>query len=128
MDAFVRVWRAGTEEFLLDTDAGMATALVERLRRFRLRTKVDIEPLEWRAVAVRPDAALPPGGGGGDAVAVPFEWNGLAGYDLLGRGPIAPEGAVAITAEAYEAARIEAGFPRHGAELDERTDPPKPAS
>jgi folate-binding protein YgfZ len=56
-------------------------------------------------------------------VAVPFQWGGLTGYDLLGAHPVAPEGAVPVGQDAYEAARIEAGFPKHGAELDERTIP-----
>ena len=134
--ALVRVYRAGASEFLLDTDAGTGPALTERLLRFKLRTKADVEQLAWRAVAVRgPGAvnALPgenghspgqeQGAGAQAAVAVPFAWQSLTGYDLLGPVPVAPSGAVAASPEAYEAARIEAGFPRHGAELDERTIP-----
>ena len=134
--AFVRVYRAGATEFLLDTDAGTGPALTERLLRFKLRTKADVEQLAWRAVAVRgPGAvnALPgesahspgrrQGAGEQAAVAVPFAWHSLIGYDLLGPAPAAPNGAVAVSPEAYEAARIEVGFPRHGAELDERTIP-----
>ena len=128
LDAFVRVLRAATEEFVLDTDAGVGPALVARLLRFRLRTKAEIEQLEWRVVAVRGPAAsgaAPPGppAAPGGAVAVPFQWGGLTGYDLLGAHPVAPEGAVPVGQDAYEAARIEAGFPKHGAELDERTIP-----
>ncbi len=70
------------------------------------------------AVSVRPPVAP-----AGDGVAVPFQWGGLAGYDLLGAHPVAPDGAVAVSQDDYEAVRIEAGFPRHGAELDERTIP-----
>jgi folate-binding protein YgfZ len=192
LDVFVRVYRVAADEFLLDTDAGMGEALVGRLLRFRLRTKADIQRLDWRALAVRgPLAALPPGaaasgsvapgpltagsvapgpltagsvapgsltagsvrrgpvapgpltgapvagtspsaevpssatvGSSRDgAVAVPFRWNGLNGYDLLGPAPAPPEGSTFVDAGAYEVARIEAGFPRHGAELDERTIP-----
>ena len=134
--AFVRVYRAGATEFLLDTDAGPGPALTERLLRFKLRTKADIEQLAWRSVAVRgpgavrafpEESAHGPGPGAGAseqaAVAVPFTWHSLTGYDLLGPAPAAPAGAVAVSVEAYEAARIEAGFPRHGAELEERTIP-----
>jgi len=145
LDAFVRVFRAATDEFVLDTDAGVGPALVARLLRFRLRTKADVEQLEWRVMAVRgplapaPGPAAPgpvvpatlapaaslgaPAAPGAGAVAVPFRWRGLTGYDLLGAHPVAPEGAVAVGQDAYEAARIEAGFPKHGAELDERTIP-----
>lgn len=134
--ALVRVYRAGATEWLLDTDAGTGPALAERLLRFKLRTRADIEQLRWRAVAVRGPGAVnalrgegapgvAPGAGAGEqpVVAVPFAWHQLTGYDLLGPAPAAPAGAVAASPEAYEAARMEAGFPRHGAELDERTIP-----
>ena len=134
LDAFVRVYRAAAGEFILDTDAGMGPALVARLLRFRLRTKADVEQLEWRVVAVRgPGAAsaasatsAASAASATEALRVPFRWDGLSGYDLLGAdlgGPFAPDGAVVVGEDAYEAARIEAGFPKHGAELDERTIP-----
>jgi folate-binding protein YgfZ len=56
-------------------------------------------------------------------VVVPFEWGGLAGYDLFGPSVVIPPGATPVDAAAYEAVRVEAGFPRHGDELDERTIP-----
>ena len=90
LDAFVRVHRPGPDEFVLDTDAGMGPALVARLLRFRLRTKADVEQLEWRAVAVRGPGTASlsfPAPLGGDVVAVPFEWGGLSGYDLFGAEP-----------------------------------------
>ena len=44
---------------------------------------------------------------------------------FFGIGPSVamPPGATTVDAEAYEAVRVEAGFPRHGHELDERTIP-----
>ena len=60
LDAFVRVSRRGPDEFLLDTDAGMGPALVARLGRFKLRTKVDIDQLDWQVVAVRGTARPAP--------------------------------------------------------------------
>ena len=87
LDVFVRVSKVALDEFLLDADAGMGAALVARLSRFKLRTKVEIEPLAWRVVAVRgPGASRGPATPGtGAAVAARFEWGGLSGYDLLGR-------------------------------------------
>lgn len=133
--ALVRVYRRSSDEFFLDSDAGVGPAMVERLLRFKLRTKADVEQLDWRVVAVRgPQAVMPeavepqaavPGDG---ALAVPFRWGALQGYDLFAPGPFsldraAPAVATRAAGEAYEAARVEAGFPRHGAELDERTIP-----
>jgi folate-binding protein YgfZ len=128
LDAFVRVHRAGPEEFLLVTDGGVGQALVARLNRFKLRTNADMDQLDWTVVAVRGPAAgqgLATSGPvpGTGCVAVPFEWGDLVGYDLVGPAPAFPAGVPEVGAEAYEAARIEAGFPRHGAELDERTVP-----
>jgi tRNA-modifying protein YgfZ len=125
LDVFVRVYKVAPDEFLLDADAGMGAALVARLTRFKLRTKVEIEPLAWRAVAVRGPGASPGSEtpDAGAAVAVRFEWGGLSGYDLLGPTPQPPGQATVVDAEAYEAALVEAGFPRHGRELDERTIP-----
>lgn len=184
--ALVRVYMQSAEEFLLVADAGVGPALVERLKRFLLRTKAAIEQLPWQAVAIRGPAAtvgelargpaadrteaggretkgretegsgterrraerrqaegnetegrqaVGQGAGTtpvgtvrlaeahGASVAVPFSWGSLAGYDLMGASPSPPAGAVAASEPEYEAARIEAGFPRHGAELDERTIP-----
>ena len=123
LDAFVRVYRVAADEFLLDSDAGMGAAMVTRLERFRLRTKVEVEQLPWRTVAVRGPGAGPAPAENGVAVAVPFEWDGLTGYDLLGPAPAIPADAAAVSAESYEAALVEAGFPRHGRELDDRTIP-----
>jgi folate-binding protein YgfZ len=116
VDAFLRVTRAAGDDFVLDTDRGWGERVVERLQRFKLRTKADIDPLDWRALAVRDTVEAPSG-----ELVVPFEWNGLTGFDVLGAAP-ATAGALGDPAE-YERRRIEAGFPMMGRELDERTIP-----
>jgi folate-binding protein YgfZ len=126
--ALVRVSKRGPEEYLLDTDAGVGPALVERLLMFKLRTRADVEAVPLQVAPVRGrDVGVGSPGAGEATVTVPFHWGGLAGYDLFGPvggpAPELPTGTVAASPEAYEAARIEAGFPRHGAELDERTIP-----
>lgn len=131
LDALVRVYREGAGSWLLETDAGVGGALVERLKRFLLRTRADVVQLDWRALGARgPAAGSAPGlrGAGrllgpGTEVVVGFEWNGLCGFDLLGPAPEPPSGAAVAGPEDYEAVRVEAGFPRHGAELSERTIP-----
>jgi tRNA-modifying protein YgfZ len=126
IDAFIRVTRTAGDEFVIDTDAGFGPVVTARLERFRLRTKVQIEPLAWVCVAVRgPAAALaivgqPP-------LTAPVAWPGLSGFDLLGPAPVAPEAAwvdddaVRCGDEAWEAARIEAGVPVNGREVVEGT-------
>ncbi len=124
--AFLRVLRSGEEEVVLETDAGFGEAVVERLDRFKLRVKCDLDPLAWRCVAVRGPAAHDLVDGGvpaADISVVVADWPGLAGADLVGESPVAPAGVRACSLDAYEAVRIEAGIPVMGRELDEGTIP-----
>jgi folate-binding protein YgfZ len=138
LDAFLRVTWVGDDAFILDTDPGFGEVVKTRLERFRLRVKVEIEPLSWSGVAVRgPDADRP--GVVSDVIdadpsvlRLPVDWPGFAGFDLLGpdTGPDTggagadawvAETVVRIGANAWEAARIEAGLPVNGRELTEAT-------
>lgn len=141
IDALVRVVRVGDDDFLLDTEGGFGPAVVARLERFKLRVRVEVDPLPWRALALRGDRADPavfggsPGASGGDGlggrtapgpevtVAVPYSWNGVRGVDLLGPAPAVPAGVRVCAPAALEVLRIKAGIPRAGAEIDERTIP-----
>ncbi len=123
VDAFVRLTRTGDDEVVLDTDAGWGQAVTDRLGRFKLRVRCEIAPLDWRVVAVRGDASAAVAAPGPGAWRVLPETPGVPGFDLLGPDVEAPEGALVVDADAYEALRIEAGVPRMGAELDESTIP-----
>jgi folate-binding protein YgfZ len=129
LDALIRV-SATAQGFVIDVDAGFGEAVAARLERFKLRTKVRVEPLGWRCVALRGaavragDAPGQPGGDGDpDPLAVAVEWSGWGGIDLLGPDPAlaVPAGARWCKAAAFEACRIEAGVPKMGRELDGRT-------
>lgn len=147
LEVFCRVTRTGEQEFHLDTDGGMGEALVARLQRFKLRTKASIEVLDgWGALAVREVPSGAPAQAGpfdmrawlaqagieqtpasfGPHVVAGFEWHGWRGFDILGQ--VATFDAVGLpplqaSAARFELARILAGFPRHGAELDDKTIP-----
>lgn len=74
VDALVRVTRVEGDRWLLDTDGGFGGALEARIRRFRLRSRVEVEALAWKALAVRGrelDPLDPPAGG----VAVQALWS-----------------------------------------------------
>jgi folate-binding protein YgfZ len=120
VEAMLRVTRWTEGAFLLDVDAGWGDSVEARLRRFLLRMDVAIEPLPWRCLALRGPRAHEVDTG---ALALQADWPGWPGVDLLGDPPPAPAGVPEATAEDYEAARIEAGVPRMGAELDDRTIP-----
>jgi folate-binding protein YgfZ len=125
VDAWVRVTRTSGDAYVLDVDGGAGDALTTRLRRFLLRTKAQIEPLDWHCVALR--------GPGAEAMAsevaveaalrVPAGWPGVEGADLLGPDVTLPPGVAPADPEAYEAQRITAGVPAMGAELTEKTIP-----
>jgi folate-binding protein YgfZ len=126
VEIYLRITRETGDQFVLDTDGGFGPAMVTRLERFRLRTKVEFEPLHWACAAVRgPEAA--DSVVGRPELVLPVSWVGLEGVDLL--GPLPPEGVggwvagtvVPCPPEAWEAARIEAGMPVNGRELHEGT-------
>jgi folate-binding protein YgfZ len=119
--ALLRVLRVGDEELVLETDAGFGAAVIERLNRFKLRVKADLDLLDWKCVAVRGPSSHEAAAGGGGTVVV-ADWPGLSGADLVGDSPAAPEVPL-CSVEAYEAVRIEAGIPVMGRELDEGTIP-----
>jgi folate-binding protein YgfZ len=126
IDALVRVTRTDDDEILMDVDGGYGDAVIERLRRFKLRTKADIESAEgWRCLSLRGPAVADLGLGSRrwDGLTLPADWPGLPGVDLLGTRPSVPEGVRECGMAAWEAVRIEAGIPRMGAELTERTIP-----
>ena len=116
VDAWLRVTRTGEEELLLDVDAGAGEAVLARLKRFKLRTKAEIELATWHGWAVRGPGAT---GAGWDA-----GWPGVDGYDLLGpNGDVEAPAAPAIDSAALDALRIESGVPAMGAELTPDTIP-----
>ncbi len=126
VEVYLRITREGDDRFVLDTDRGFGPAMVARLERFRLRTKVEFEPLDWVCAAVRgPDtyASLvePP------ELVLPVSWGALEGVDLLGPPPASgvshwvDDTVTPCPAEVWEAIRIEAGIPVNGRELHEGT-------
>ena len=123
--ALLRFTRRADDEYLLDTDAGFGLAVLERLQRYKLRVKCDLEALEWSCVALRGprSADVAPLEQTGDVVVAAADWPGWPGVDVLGPSPAAPAGVRVCSPDAYEVVRIEAGVPAMGSELDERTIP-----
>lgn len=123
--ALVRVTRTGADGYVLDTDAGFGGSVAARLRRFRLRTKVDVDALDWPCIALRGAGVQAPVASSGPPWALAVEWNGTSGMDLLGPGArdLVPPGARWCSESAWHALRVEAGIPQMGTELDGRTIP-----
>jgi folate-binding protein YgfZ len=118
--ALLRVTWMSDDEVVLDTDAGWGERVRERLERFKLRVKADIEPIDWRCLAIRGPRSHEAAEGRPHLAA---DWPGLPGVDLVGPEPQVPDAVRLCDLQAYEAVRIEAGVPVMGRELDESTIP-----
>jgi folate-binding protein YgfZ len=122
VDAWLRVTRLGDDDVLLDVDAGHGDAVHARLRRFKLRTKAELEPAAWSGLALRGPGArevdVPVGSHGLVAT-----WPGVPAVDLIGPGELALAGVAVADTDALEALRIECGVPAMGAELTDATIP-----
>jgi tRNA-modifying protein YgfZ len=121
VDAWLRVSRVDGDAFLLDVDAGFGPAVTERLSRFKLRTKADIEAApSWHCLAVRGRRVEMI-----NAIKAPAPWPGIDGVDLLTTDvlDVAALGLPQVGADAFEALRIECGIPAMGSELTEATIP-----
>jgi folate-binding protein YgfZ len=122
--ALVRIVRLGDEVFCVDVDGGHGDAVLQRLARFKLRSRFDLDRLDWSCVALRGPVLPAPGAVRAPAV-VPFEWNGWRGVDLLGPADSieVPDSVHWCGESAWEAARIESGIPVMGRELTEGVIP-----
>jgi tRNA-modifying protein YgfZ len=107
VEVLARVLRSGEYAYVLDTDRGFGDALVARLNRFKIRVKADVTPIEWRCLSGLGAEASPLAG----AVSVPGWWG--RGHDFVG-----PSLDGVADGVAYESARILAGWPAMGAEIE----------
>jgi tRNA-modifying protein YgfZ len=102
----------------VDVEPGFKAVVVERLARFRLRSKIVIEPLQWECVALRGTRVSSPPDFDATVIAK-VTWGSWSGVDLLG-----PAGSISVGSDvrwcgddAWEAARIESGVPTMQNEL-----------
>ena len=135
LSALLRVTRTDGQGFVLDVDRGYGDAVLARLRRFLLRSKVELEPLAWRDLSLRGAGVAEAAAGlltvlaERGVLALPFEWNGWTGVDLLGPEDVVlgpgdaalPDGVTACGVDAVEACRIVSGVPAMGTELTNKT-------
>lgn len=126
MVAWCRLVRTGDESFAVVVDRGAGPVVVERLERFKLRTKCEITLEEVEAIAVRSSEDVAELGNSVDDHGrlrfVPLGWPTLAGADVLDPTAL---GELTPTREEHliEPLRIAAGIPAHGTEITESTIP-----
>jgi tRNA-modifying protein YgfZ len=123
VDAWLRATRVEDAAVALDVEEGAGEAVLARLRRFKLRTKADLEPATWTGWAVRGIGEGQVVQGGPGVRALGAGWPGIGGADLLGDGAPADPGVPVVDATALEVVRIEAGVPAMGAEVTAETIP-----
>jgi folate-binding protein YgfZ len=113
------------DEYSLDVDAGFGDRVLERLVRFKLRVKADVERAASQCLAVRGPRSHESARSVAEhgALLVDADWPGLAGVDLIGTDPALPSDVPECGLDAYEAVRIEAGVPVMGREITDRTIP-----
>ena len=127
--------RTDAQGFLLDVDAGFGDAVTARLRKFMLRTKVELETLPWRSLSLRGAGVYEVAAGlltvlaEAGVLALPVDWPGWTGVDLLGprdlvldpaAGPL-PAGVVACDRDTVEACPIVSGMPTAAQRADRHT-------
>jgi folate-binding protein YgfZ len=121
---------AADDRVILYTDEGYGPVLADGLKRFKIRVKVDVidRSEEWTVVAMRQSTAQPEVPG---AFRVQANWPNVAGVDLIGPRDAMRDGVRAFLGggvrrgdfATYERLRIEAGVPRLGVDIDDRTIP-----
>lgn len=121
VDAWARLTKVGADELLLDIDDGWGQALHDRLARFLIRTKAELEVLDRPAVAVR-GAGAPRGELADGVLRLAVAGPGVEGYDLLGTD-VLPDGVDEMDVDEVRAHAVEHGVPAMGRELTEATIP-----
>lgn len=113
VEVLARLWRRDAERFVLDTEPGFGSVLRARLAKFMIRVDATLTEVELHALEPLPPAA-------GD----PSDDDGVVGW--WGRGtvlldesaPALPADAVDGSTEALEDARLAAGWPVMGREIE----------
>lgn len=111
--ALLRILRRSEDDFLLVTEPELGERVRRELLRFRLASKVEVEPETHESLLVVGEDA-PEG-------ALPNVEYGVPAYELVDGAP--PEGASPAREDELELLRIEARSPSWGRELDERVFP-----
>ncbi len=117
---WLRVTRLEKDQYLLDMEEGWGQTALERLERFKIRVKCDIEVIQLQIVSVLGEGAnrlIEASTSAG--IINDADWPMLEGFELLGDFSTAPEGCEIGTEDEYECLRISNGIPRMGTELTE---------
>ncbi len=122
LDGYGWLVRLSEDEAVLVAALGFGEPLYERLGRFKIRVKADLALEAWERAVLR-GPKVPLATSDPDAVVVRVSYPGYEGVDLVGPEIALPDDVPIGADEGFEAARIEAGIPKMGTELTEKTIP-----
>ena len=112
--ALLRVVRHRDHLYSIDVEAGFGGAVVDRLGRFILRSKVSMEQSDWLVRAFR--GAAPADRAGIDAPVDPG-WGDVADFDVVGAPGALPELGERTETEHVDKLRVDARWPRLGVDI-----------
>ncbi len=134
VESWFRAHRSGPDRFVLDVEVGHGAALVERLRRFLIRTDATVasvatSPMLSMRSAV-PVAELVPAEAD-DLVVALVSWPGIHGFDVIATQQRIAQIGIGLAREtgsfddnhSLEMLRVRNGVPQFGAEIEEGSLP-----
>ena len=118
VEALVRVWGGNSEsEMLLDCPSGMGSVVVERLNRYRMRVKAEVELLDWEILSLYGPQAQSLAGTITAQLREPRPWSESPGMDLLGPTISVPDDLLMVSADLAEAISIADMWPAMSTEV-----------
>ena len=121
---WLRVSRIADDEYLLDMDEGWGQLALNRLKRFKIRVKSEIQITQLKVTSILGEGSKKlRQASTNSGIISDIGWLNIEGFDLLGESTDAPDGCEIGTEEEYEFLRISSGVPRMGSELTEDVIP-----
>ena len=121
---WLRISRLSDDEYLLDMDEGWGQLALNRLERFKIRVKSEIQITQLQVTSILGKGSKKLGEASANSgIISDIGWLNIEGFDLLGVSTDVPEGCEIGTKEEYEFLRISNGVPRMGSELTEDVIP-----
>ncbi|MEC7828758.1 MAG: hypothetical protein VYB56_05630 [Actinomycetota bacterium] len=114
VESCFRITRLRQDHYLLDTESGHGSLLLESLERFKLRSKIEFVLHDWKMVSILGDCDS--ADFASTLLSVESPWPGLKHVDLLAENPAVD--LPVCSYEEYERLRFSHGLPVIGREFD----------
>jgi len=119
VDAWLRITRQTKNDYLLDVDKGHGDSVLSRLKRFLLRTDCTFEILDHFLYTEIGNSRIERGLA--DCLVIPYSWFGHEFTDYIFKKETLPKEFTLVNDQLWEEARIKAGIPELGKEIDPST-------